>query len=318
VRLDSARELKGALIERLPELGVQGAPENPTGGWLALGIAPTGPGGYSLAVRMVDPHSAGEVLTRLAREAADEIDVRAVGRIVALTAPGDLQRRRRPLVPGCSVAHPDVTAGTLGGFVTVDGVLHALSNNHVLGNSGLAKGGDAALQPGPADGGRDTDDRIGVLAALSELDTTAANLIDAALAVIDQGVAAEPGAYPGGPLPTVVEGPPAQADVEKLGRTTGLTRGRVTAFEVDGLRINFPDAELVFDDQIEIAGDTGPFSAEGDSGSVIWTADQRAALGLLFAGSATGGPDGTGLTYGNALATVLAEFGAQWAGGAAS
>ena len=100
---------------------------------------------------------------------------------------------------------------------------------------------------------------------------------------------AEPGDLPGGPLPAPV---PDALDidpdepVEKVGRTTGHTRGRITAVEVDGVAVQYDEAVHRFDDQIEIEGLTGAFSAGGDSGSVIWRSRDRAPLALLFAGSA--------------------------------
>ena len=47
-----------------------------------------------------------------------------------------------------------------------------------------------------------------------------------------------------------------------------------------------------------------PFSAGGDSGSLIVGADRR-AVALLFAGSDQGGANGQGLTYANPIYTVL-------------
>jgi hypothetical protein len=90
-----------------------------------------------------------------------------------------------------------------------------------------------------------------------------------------------------------------------VGRTTGLTRGKVTAFEVDNVYVGFDIGTLRFDDQIEIEGEgTGPFSQGGDSGSLIVGEDLR-AVGLLFAGSDQGGANGQGLTYANPMSTVL-------------
>ncbi|MGH8877924.1 MAG: hypothetical protein ACRD0P_11365 [Stackebrandtia sp.] len=310
MHLDSCRELKRSLIDRTGELtsGI----EVP---WLGLGLSRTAGGGYSLAVRVRDTTEASGLLGTLAHEAHDEIDVKAIGEVRALTDefdPGDLQTRRRPLVPGCSVSHPEVTAGTLGAFVVLDGAVHVLSNNHVLANSGQGTVGDEAWQPGTADGGGQ-DDLIGELAAFSNLSPDGPNIIDAAIARLGEGVEFDPAAYPGGPVTTVVEDLPADHRVEKLGRTTGHTRGRITAFEVDGLRITFPHGELTFDDQIEISGDGGGFSDGGDSGSLIWASAERGAVGLLFAGSQSGGPDGTGLTYANQFQSVLEEFGARLA-----
>ena len=86
------------------------------------------------------------------------------------------------------------------------------------------------------------------------------------------------------------------ARVAKLGRTTGLTRGRVTAFEIDNVNVNFDLGTLRFDNQIEIEGDgTDPFSGGGDSGSLILGEELR-AVALLFAGSDQGGSNGHGVT----------------------
>src|SRR5690606_19408710 len=143
--------------------------------------------------------------------------------------------KRRPLVPGCSIGHPDVTAGTLGAFVEVDGKAHALSNNHVLGDSGRGAVGDAAWQPGSADGGGENDS-IGELAAFSKLDTDRPNRVDAAIAALADGMEFDATAYPGGAITGVAEEPPSGGEVEKLGRTTGHTSGTITAFEVDGIK----------------------------------------------------------------------------------
>ena len=244
-----------------------------------------------------------------------------IGRVRPLSSPtgwspADLQRRVRPLRPGLSVGHPDVTAGTLGGFVRrpgADGLL-VLSNNHVLADGDAAAEGDPALQPGVADGGTDAD-RIGTLAAFVRLDADPGNLVDAAVAALDAGVAADPAAYPGGALRGTVaavdEVDPEEL-VEKLGRTTGHTRGRITAVEVDGVGVQYDDGVHTFDDQVEIEGLTGAFSAGGDSGSVIWRSRDRAPLGLLFAGSTEGGSAGGGVTFANPLATVLRALGVEW------
>lgn len=309
MHIDSCRELKHSVSTRLPDLGLRPEAAVP---WLALGLVRRDAASYSLAVRVPEAAPVREVLARITEEAREEVEVREVGRIVPVNGSDKLRQRRRPLVPGCSIAHPDVTAGTLGGFVTVQDAPHVLSNNHVLANSDRGAVGDAALQPGPADEGRNPQDRIGALAAKVELTTGEPNVVDAAIARIEEGVPFDATAYPGGRLCEPISGPPADDEVEKVGRTTGHTTGRITAFEVDGLRISYPEGELVFDDQIEISGEAGPFSDGGDSGSVIWTRRGRQPVGLLFAGSTRGGPDGTGLTYANVLTTALQQLGATW------
>lgn len=70
--------------------------------------------------------------------------------------------RQRPVVPGCSVGHFNITAGTIGGVVEVAGENMLLSNNHVFADENGAELGDAIIQPGDYDGGG-AGDRIGTL-----------------------------------------------------------------------------------------------------------------------------------------------------------
>jgi hypothetical protein len=93
--------------------------------------------------------------------------------------------------------------------------------------------------------------------------------------------------------------------VAKIGRTTGVTRGQVTAFELDNVVVGYDIGNLRFDNQVEIESDgDGPFSDGGDSGSLIVDAGKR-GVALLFAGSDQGGSNGQGLTYANPLGAVL-------------
>jgi hypothetical protein len=312
VLLDSARELKARILGLLR--AVPAAQQAGTAPHVAVGLAPVGAGRARVAVRLASP--ADRVLLRgLEAAAAAEVDLRVIGPVRALSSPSPTALRRpvRPLRPGLSIGHPSVTAGTLGGFVRLDGRLAVLSNNHVLAAGDAARIGDPVLQPGSADGG-DDGDRIATLRAFQRL-TGAANLVDAAVAVLDEGIVAEPGNLPGGPLDGVVA---ASADidpevlVEKIGRTSGHTRGRISAVEVDGVAVQYDDGVHVFDDQVEIEGVRGAFSAGGDSGSVIWRCADRAPLALLFAGSDEGGSTGGGVTFANPLATVLDTIGMVW------
>jgi hypothetical protein len=288
---------------------------------VSLGLRPVSPDQVHLAIRLIDHADADIVLAGLDDAARKEVDVRVIGPVRLLRSPdGDepveLQRRVRPLRPGLSVGHPDVTAGTLGGFVRrpgTDGLL-VLSNSHVLAGSDAATEGDPTLQPGAADGGRPTD-RIGSLTAFARLGSGPGALVDAAVTALDPGVQADPTRYPGGALLATVA-PVDDLDpdepVEKLGRTTGHTWGRITAVEVDGVGVQYDDGVHTFDDQVEIEGLAGEFSAGGDSGSVIWRSRDRAPLGLLFAGSTEGGSAGGGVTFANPLATVLRTLRVEW------
>ncbi|PPK93177.1 hypothetical protein CLV92_11194 [Kineococcus xinjiangensis] len=326
MHIDSARELKQRLREDLPgEAVAQTAPRAGTAavGISVLGHRPDGELRYGVAVRYAGPR--GEALLHRARElagttAGPEVDVRHVGAVRALTAPAEgwtwtaaaMRRRVRPLHPGLSIAHRDVTAGTLGAFVTVagsDGVF-ALSNNHVIADSDRAALRDAVFQPGPADAGGEVD-RIGVLARAVPLINGGG--VDAAVALLEGVDGADDDAidptYPVGRLSGWCD-PVDEVEVEKVGRTTGRTQGRITAIELDDIAVEYPVGLVSFDGQIEVTGSSGAFSAGGDSGSLVYRPDTRQAVGLLFAGSETGGENGEGLTFCNPIGLVLESLGA--------
>ncbi|HLM04214.1 MAG TPA: hypothetical protein VK402_03370 [Blastococcus sp.] len=316
---DTARELKARILDGLPTAAAAAAADTDAPWpWVAVGLTPAGEGRARVAVRL-QRDADHALLPDLGAAASAELEVRVIGRVRALSspAPDGLRRRVRPLRPGLSVAHPAVTAGTLGGFVRTVSGLAILSNNHVLAASDAALLGDPALQPGPADGGV-AEDRVATLAAFERFTAGAPNLVDAAVATLDPGIDADPGDLPGGPLTGPVPGAldiDPDEPVEKVGRTTGHTRGRITAVEVDAVAVQYDEVVHRFDDQIEIEGLTGAFSAGGDSGSVIWRSRDRAPTALLFAGSATGGSAGGGVTFANPLATVLRVLAAQWVTG---
>ncbi|WP_153392811.1 chymotrypsin family serine protease [Ornithinicoccus halotolerans] len=288
---------------------------------LALGLAPQAEDDYGIAVRYrLDVPRAREIAERVAAEAGPAADVRRIGRIESLTAswtgaalPVEAAQgqtgRVRPLRPGVSIAHADVSAGTLGGFVTrgAGGEVYALSNWHVLAGSPSAQPGDVVLQPGPADGGTAPADRVGTLADLVPLRPSQPAVVDAAIAMLDD--AGVDLGYPVGPVSETVEARGGEA-VGKVGRTTGVTAGRVSAIELDGLVVGYGELGAIsFDNQVEVESTgAGAFSRGGDSGSLVYRPD-GVALGLLFAGSETGGPGGTGLTYVNPIGAVLESLG---------
>ena len=98
------------------------------------------------------------------------------------------QKMTRPLRIGASIGHFKNTGGTLGGFVRSrdDGSVLILSNNHVLANENKAKKGDHILQPGVFDGGQDPEHKVGELLRFVKLKKAGANLVDGAVASIDE------------------------------------------------------------------------------------------------------------------------------------
>lgn len=291
---------------------------------IALGVAPHEGGEYRLAVRVQRPALLrSPVMEHVMREAKGEIDVRVVGRIdkrararratarQAVAAPW-YQRDTRPLLIGASVGHFRVTAGTISAFVRRGTGTYLLSNNHVLANEDRARTGDWILQRAAFDGGTQPAQRVARLRFWVRLKTTGANLVDCALAQIEKGIAYDASLLRGissGTDKRLAGVGPAFVDqgtlVYKIGRTTGATEGRVTAFELDNVVVNYDVGNLRFDGQVEIEG-TGrhAFSDGGDSGSLIVNGKMQ-AVALLFAGGDTGGTNGLGLTFANPIGAVL-------------
>lgn len=195
-------------------------------------------------------------------------------------------KKMRPAPGGVSIGHPAVTAGTLGSspLRTRHGKTVFLTNNHVAAASGDAKVGDPVLQPGRFDGGADPADRIGTLLEFSTITfgSSSRNVSDSALVEI----------APDHVQTDLFE---LQEDIRgweeavvgqfytKTGRTTGVTRGRCTARNVN-IGVNFGSkgiANFVGLDMFE------RMSAGGDSGSVIGIERPEGFYGtsLLFAGS---------------------------------
>jgi hypothetical protein len=328
MKLDSVRELKSSLgvglaVAARPEaLGVAGASmpalpleavaTSPPG--LALGITRAGARDYALAVRVQRRGlESGPHVEAIRREARGEVDVRYIGHVGKRAGAGSAapwyRRRTRPLKPGLSIGHFRVTAGTLGAFVRdrKTGAPLILSNNHVLANENRARRGDAILQPGAFDGGTRPADRVGELTRSARLRKDVPNLVDAAVASLDDGVVFRPRTLTGlGRLAGLGEEFLDEGTaVSKVGRTTGPTAGRVRTFELDYLVVRFDLGFLRFDGQVEIEGEgADPFSLGGDSGALVVDADRR-AVALLFAGSDQGGSNGQGLTYATPIRAVL-------------
>jgi hypothetical protein len=249
-------------------------------------------------------------LDAIRTQARGEVDVRFIGvpskRSSVLWYRGAI----RPLKIGASVGHHAVTTGTLGAFVSdrATGAVLMLSNNHVLADENRAKPGDAILQPGKDDGGSASSHKAGAFFRAVDLKQIGANPVDAAVATLEPGVDYDAESLDGlGTLIGVGDALLATGDVSKIGRTTGATTGRITAFELADLVFAFGIGQIRFDNQREIEGaGVAPFSERGDSGALIVDADRR-AVGLLFAGTNV---DLTGIdrTYANPFQFVLDEL----------
>ncbi len=320
--LDHARDLKASLLSGLTaavaapsmvrSLGIRSqgvGSESDAMRSIAIGIVPAGKQ-HQLAVRvqrraLLD----SPILNDIRKRAKGEVDVRYVGRITKLETPVTLQKRRRPLVIGCSIGHFKITAGTLGCFVKsrANQATLILSNNHVLANENDAKAGDAILQQGRVDGGQKPKDVVAKLLRFVRMKTAGTNFVDCAVAQPVAGIKFNQKKLGGfgnlkGLGPAFLD---EGTSVRKVGRTTGETRGRVTAFELDNIVVSYDIGNIRFDNQIEIEGTgTSSFSDGGDSGSLIVNEDNL-GVALLFAGGDSGGANDMGLTYANPLKAVL-------------
>lgn len=224
-------------------------------------------------------------------------------------------QRQRPAPSGISIGHVNVTAGTLGGLVRdrQTGQVVILSNNHVMADSNEAAVGDSILQPGPYDGGTVADE-IATLTRFVSIDFSSGgqNRVDGAIAtpLNPNDVAWHTiGIGPETPSIRRVVGESDLGDfVQKTGRTTETTQGFIHAlFATVQVKYDlFKKATFV--DQIIISQNPveEPFSNGGDSGSLIYDAQNR-VIGLLFAGSEAS-EDEPATTIANPIVFVMNEL----------
>ena len=326
MRLESVRELKQSLPSQLNQaFAVRSAAgktrdvavvraaslerEAPS---YFLGVSARGRKDYRLAVRLQDRAlEKSELVKRISARAKGEVDVRYVGKIRARAKPW-YQSRQRPLLIGSSVGFLGtgfIMAGTLGCFVRSGSAsaLYILSNNHVLADENRYPKGRPIVQAGELDGGRAPGDRVAALTRFVKLDTAGSNFVDCAIAKLNTPIRADAHKLRGiGTLAGQRAGELEIGDVvHKVGRTTGVRHGKVTAIELDGVAVEYEIGILTFDNQVEVEGSgTRSFSDAGDSGSLIVDDDMNGAA-LLFAGGDHGGSNGKGLTYGNPIAAVM-------------
>jgi hypothetical protein len=229
-------------------------------------------------------------------------------------------------------------SGTLGALVTRNGSFFILSNNHVLDKSDTGANGDPITQPGLVDnncnGGAlvanltqpaplkpTANTTTGACAGSGILCGPAPSNVDAAIAQIVPATVDTTGAIldlaPNPGSTSIGAAPPsstlavpsavlaANTRVAKSGRSTGLTCSTLQSINTT-VTVTYtatcggPNSfTAVFSNQLMING--GTFSATGDSGSLVVTADAARPLGLLYGGNSTS-------TSANPIGDVLAAF----------
>jgi len=323
-RLEDATEARREAVDRLMD------PNNPTPH--VVGVAdgikyrhgePTGEQAISVFVSAKLPDAELRPEDRIPAEIQGrQTDVVEVGPLM----PQPLTARMRPAWAGISIGHVNSTAGTLGSVVydrpplttstnpfVREGFFdkyYILSNNHVMAQSNAASIGDPILQPGPADGGTAPVDVIARLSRFVPIQfnpptplNTQSNYVDAALAEVDLSLADRRtyfGTSPRGFRSSNLV--PIGSIVKKTGRTTGLSKGRVTNVNATVDVGSYPgNLTARFLGQLVLTG----MSDFGDSGSLVTTLDD-VAIGLLFAGNRT-----FGATLANSMEKVWLYLGAQ-------
>lgn len=207
--------------------------------------------------------------------------------------------------------HRECASGTLGSMVQdSSNNQFILSNNHVLADTNKAKPGDLIVQPGLAD----VHCRKTPSNAVATFTRTVkvkfggpSNTIDAAIAAVEPNDVSSD-ILDIGPIASTVVAPTLGMAVQKVGTTTCLTTGMISAVGAHG-KINYGGGKIAkFVDQIIIDGN---FSGSGDSGSLIVTQEScPQAVGLLFAGSTR-----PVQTIANPISDVLSGLGVSMVGG---
>lgn len=197
------------------------------------------------------------------------------------TSPDDHQERHDPLLGGISVGNLDTGhTGTLGGWAVDNssGELLILGNWHVLCGGLDCAVEDRLVQPGPGDGGSESD----AVARLRRWALT--ELVDAAVGRLTGNRALLQRALGLGPVSDVRE-PVLGLPVKKSGRTTGVTTGIIADEQASLVVHGYPDGPRTFHNQIVIeSNNNDDVSQPGDSGS-FWLDEANWLVGLHFAGS---------------------------------
>ena len=257
------------------------------------------------------------------------------GRIVAMKGGGGAvshtAKQTPPIQLGTSggsvvdFANGYCCSGTLGSLVQKNGVQYILSNSHVLagdvvagGNGKVSAIGDDVTQPGFIDNNCSATG-ANLVADVSTLSTlyppNSTPNVDCAMAQVRSGMVRTDGAILEiGTLSAQTVAAFVGQLVKKSGRTTGLTRGKISGlngtvtvgYETECAGTSF---SKTFTGQIVVSQKSSKFLNSGDSGSLMVedvTTNPR-AIGLLFAGSSV-------TAIANPIGDVLGRLGVTMVG----
>jgi endonuclease G len=215
------------------------------------------------------------------------------------------KQRLDPVLPGCSVGHPTISAGTVGCVVydNMSGEEYILSNWHVLqGHRGVI--GDKIVQPGKHDDSRITMNYAGHL-----VNSHLGSAGDCAVAKIDLRQLNDKIIDIDVQVKNIAD-PEIGDKVIKSGRTTSVTYGIVSRVHVT-TKINYEGVGYVNVGGFEYTPDpdnlpeNGEISMGGDSGSAVMlvknSKPSSTMVGLHFAGEVGNAPEHAIACYSRAV-----------------
>lgn len=292
---------------------------------LSVGYSKQGDEDYCIELRVRSPRGFAADLARNIKDAiGDDVNVGILSRIsipseetAEIENNGDdcgiwqfLRTRHSPLQLGSSIGNVEGKSGTIGGFFLDDDDDHfVLSCNHVLALCNTAPTGSVIYNPGPSDIRPMRMNKVGELARyVADLTVSSPNGSDSALARVVVDDTGHPGVtgnvvppqlpHAGRPIVPMQDDYPRQGTiVEKVGRTTGYTKGTVYAVSLDDVEVEYefvvdgvPQTKIfVFNNVVQIRSSDRkkPFSIFGDSGSLVFSeiGDSIFGIGIVFAGA---------------------------------
>ena len=221
------------------------------------------------------------------------------------------------------IANGFCCGGTSGSLVSIGGVQHILSNNHVFegdrvpGDNGrVSMTGDGILQPGLIDVGCVAANAQTVATLVTKSSLPNSN-VDCAVGQVVPGMVDTTGRILEiGTISQTTVAAAINQKVKKSGRTTGLTSSRVSGLNAT-ITVAYPSEcaggtafTKTFTGQILVNSSTGnPFISPGDSGSLMVENIRRNPhpIGLLYA-------SGTGIAIAQPIQEVLNFLGATMVG----
>jgi hypothetical protein len=289
------------------------------------------------------PSSKGfDLAKRIKNELKNDANLQIIKRPVinlSISCPcGELQKKQDELCLGLSIGSHDGGTGTIGGFGTdlENSEINLISCYHVIGASPgerNAEKGASIYHPGPDDKSPTVANFVAELTNYPVLGERWKNKSDSACAKVLDGIECRGNYIPEGynlpfegrqiHLLTSDELLPKVKKVYKIGKTTGITEGRITAYSIDRFTLAFKTEQkkiknFLFNNILEISWlDDVLFADTGDSGGCVFTEidDKLYAIGMVFANGHAKGVDEKEyhkVTYACMMKNVLSDNGLEW------